>query len=338
MIKKGIAGLLVAGVLCTFLTSCSTSNNQLIKNAVKNLENLQDDYQISNVLQAPEGSLCYVEIVNGDISYTEYPVDKDGNYGAVSYQDITEETEYVLTDWITGELGYTYVNDESWVSFPSSYTKLLKNRDTMYMNLLVSKLKDVKYVEDTTLDIGMGSETMQVYTAKLKSEDVKTILGMNTLNLYKSIKSSSDDSNIDKLCDYYIDDVDFSLVFSDGNLTLGVIDGVLRYFQLEVGGLGSRLYLTKCVLMNDVTLRETPDFSNVVKYEDTLKELADYVSGYDSFEDALAGLESDSTESEESTNSDEESSEEVNSDENSSEQVSEDISLDGSVDEVSSEN
>ena len=84
---------------------------------------------------------------------------------------------------------------------------------------------------------------------------------------------------------------------SDANVTIGIVDGVLRYVQIETGGLGSRLYSTKSIMLSDVDVRQEPDFSNVDTYESTLKDMADYVSKYDSYEDAMKALNGSSSSS-----------------------------------------
>lgn len=299
MKKKKLACLVlsVGVVLGTLVGGCSASksNNdsdamKKVESAFDNLKKLDKTYEISNVMQAPDGNLCYVEICNKDASYTEYSVDKDGNYGTVAFQD-AEDTDYVLTDWVTKkDKGYLLSGDNTWVSYPDSYSKDLASRKYMYFDKMVDKLTDLKFKETTTADIGMGEESIDVYTAKVDSETVHSILGIGSEQIYKSVKEDTDNKNIKKLCEYYLDDISFTMVFSDANVRLGIVDDMLRYVQLEVGGIGSKLYYTKSVLTKEIDVRDEPDFSNTDTYESTLKQMADYVAKYDSYEEAMKAL------------------------------------------------
>ena len=60
---------------------------------------------------------------------------------------------------------------------------------------------------------------------------------------------------------------------------LGVDENkVLRTFSLEVGGLGSRLYLTKTVLYGVYQDEKEPDFSECKSYASSIEDLADYLA------------------------------------------------------------
>lgn len=261
-----------------------------VESAFDNLKKLNRTYEISNVMQAPDGNLCYVEICNKDASYTEYSVDKDGNYGTIAFQD-ADNTDYVLTDWVTKkDKGYLLSGDNNWVSYPDSYSKDLSSRKYMYFDKMIDKLTDLEFKETTTVDIGMGDESVDVYTAKINSETVRSILGIGSEQIYKRVEEDTDNKNIKKLCNYYLNDISFTMVFSDARVKLGIVDDVLRYVQLEVGGIGSKLYYTKSVLTKDIDVRDEPDFSNTDTYESTLKQMADYVAKYDSYEEAMKAL------------------------------------------------
>lgn len=300
MIKKKLlcATLCVCTMLAT-LTGCSngsssTANDEDAKKKVdiafNALQNMNSTYEVSTVMQAPDGNLCYVEICSDGASYTEYPVDSDGNYGTIAFQD-SYDAEYVLTDWVTKDgKGYMLSGQDTWVSYPDSYSSKLKSRNVAYFDTINKKMTSLKFKETINADIGMGSETIDVYTAKLDSETVHSILGLGSEEIYKAVKETTKDDSIKKLCDYYLEDIGFTMVFSDANVTIGIVDGVLRYVQIETGGLGSRLHYTKSIMTQDVDVRDEPDFSNVGTYESTLKDMADYVSDYDSYEDAMKAL------------------------------------------------
>lgn len=287
-----IVALGVALMILIFAEDSSNDKKALAKvtNALDNLKSLDKMYTISNIVQAPDGDMCYIEICDGDTNYTEYPIDKDGNYGTIALQNANEGTSYVLTDWISKDKGYMLSSEETWLSYPDKYTKLLDSRRYMYFDVILKNIKDLKFKETITANIGMGDESIDIYTATIGKNTVRDILGLSAEKMYQVISETSKDKNIKKLCNFYLDDIGFTMVFSDANLTIGVVDGVLRYIQMEVGGLGSRMYVSKSVVIGDVEKRQEPDFSKVVTYESTLKDLADYVSKYDTYEDAMVAL------------------------------------------------
>ena len=81
-----------------------------------------------------------------------------------------------------------------------------------------------------------------------------------------------------------------NLTFSDAIVTIGVSDDMLKYMSLETGGLGTRLYLTKSVIMGSISPRQEPDFSEAKDYTTTLQEKADYISEFDSYDEILEAL------------------------------------------------
>ena len=98
--------------------------------------------------------------------------------------------------------------------------------------------------------------------------------------MYKSLKEEEGTSkNVKKLCDYYLKDLGATMYFSDANVYLGLDNNkVVRTYSLEVGGLGSRLYLTKTVLYDGYQSEKQPDFSNVQTYATSIEDLADYLA------------------------------------------------------------
>jgi hypothetical protein len=118
---------------------------------------------------------------------------------------------------------------------------------------------------------------------------------VGSYDLYDSLKTAyPDNENLVTYAGYMTDELGFNLVFGNAKATFAVSNGVLRYYQLEIGGLGTRMYLTKTVLISDTDVRETPDFSDAGDYADLLQETADYVAQYDSYEDALNAMYSSS--------------------------------------------
>lgn len=297
MRKRLVSVMAVAMLGVSMLTGCTTATQstkgdteaqQKVEKAFDTLKNYDKSYQVSNVLQAPDGNLCYLEVVNKGASYTEYPVDSDGNYGTIAFQNRTSSTEYVLNDWVTAEgKGYAMTGENEWSTYPDDYSQKLVSRKYMYFDTIQKNMTDVKFKETKTIDIGMGDEEFDLYEAKLDKEKTREILGVGSEQLYKSIRDNSKDSNIKHLCDLYLDNVDFTMVFSDANITIGVSDDTLRYIQLEVGGLGTRLYMTKSILTQDVSTRKEPDFTKAKAYEKSMTDMAEFMSKYETYDEGM---------------------------------------------------
>ena len=105
-------------------------------------------------------------------------------------------------------------------------------------------------------------------------------MAVGSIAMYKSLKEEEGTSkNVKKLCDYYLKDLGETMYFSDANVYLGIDNNkVVRTYSLEVGGLGSRLYLTKTVLYGIFQDEKEPDFTNVKSYASSLEDLADYLA------------------------------------------------------------
>lgn len=82
------------------------------------------------------------------------------------------------------------------------------------------------------------------------------------------------------------------MTFSDANIMLGVdANGCLRYMGLETGGLGQRMYYTKVLINpNNTNFRDLPDTSGAVALRENFVDTADYVAGFDSYEEAMHEL------------------------------------------------
>lgn len=309
MFKKLVSLMLCATVVAS-LCGCSETNevkkdelNQeyvsTIRDAAKKLNTTYTDYIISNTLNAPDGDTEYIEVVHDKVSYTEYSVDADDNLGTLEYGS-DDSMSYALTDWLT-EDGKYYVfaadNEGKTVIYSANdkYKYYVEDRPYLYVNMLLDNAISVSKYDDLELDLGEGAETFTSYKVKVKGESLKEILGASSYGVYKSlVDDENTDKNISKLCGYYLEDLDMNLTFSDANVIVGIdSNGILKYICLETGGLGTRLYLTKAVVSTrNPNLRDTPDFTGAVDFASTLKELADYVSSYDSYDDALRALDS----------------------------------------------
>lgn len=334
--RKKIAslGLLSIALIGTCLTGCSSNkgsvdNNakQELQSALEKLQGYEEVYAVTNLLEAPDGDISYLEVVSDGNSYTEYPVDSDGNLGTVSYD---EANSYMLSDWLTadGDLYVVSSDDEDnlvSVQLPDSYAKTSKSRDVMFFDYMLEHFSSIEKGDSQTV----SGEEITTYNCILPAENTKYIIGIGSYALYDSVrKDYADDDNVVKLADYYCNQLDMSLACSDANVTVGVDDdGMLKYVSLEIGGLGTRMYYTKAVVTSGISVRSVPDFSNSTKYIDTFKESADYYAQYDSIEEGMGALNSTvSTETDATEEVTEVSTEEITSEEVSSEEITEETS------------
>lgn len=265
-----------------------------IESAFNKLKELSDTYVIANTLELPERSVCYIETIQNGGSYTEYPVDSNGTWGAISddiveyalYDFLTPEHESYMVSDMTGE------NEYSWIHMPKSYADDIASRNIMYLDRYISKLTDIQNTGNQVLNREIGEE-YTVYTAKVPSYIVREVCSIDNIGLYNHVKDDlKDNESVVSLMDIYLSDIDKSMTFSDGLLTLGVSsDGVLSYVQLEAGGLGNVMYYTKQIVKDlGLTVREAPDFTNTVEYVNDIQDFADYVAKFDSYDDAMADL------------------------------------------------
>lgn len=334
MFKKFLSFAL-CGIMLVSLSACSNGKEtaQLnseyvtaVKDAAAKLNSTYTDYIVTTTLEAPDGDTQYLEVKHEDTSYTEYSVSDDNEVGTIAYGS-SDSITYSLTDWLTKDGKYYMFgsdNDGKSVTYslPTAYKDLVSDRVMLYANKFVDNALSIEKYDDLTLNLGDGSQTYTSYKVKVPASVVKDVLGVSTYGVYKTIEDDKDTSaNIKKLCNYYLEDLDMNLTFSDANVILGIdSDGILKYACLEVGGLGTRLYYTKAVVATkNSNVRSTPDFTNAQTYASSLSDLADYVADYDSYDEAVkalnekSSLDNSSTESStETTTESEESTTETN--------------------------
>ena len=245
-------------------------------------------------------SQSYMEVVNKNgESYKEIPVDEEGNYGVLD-----NIAGYRLYDWITKDGDMYEVNqyadgeDNTIVEaakYPKSFAEYNQSRKYLYLDKLLSSFYEYKEGEDNTLDLGDGSHKYKTYSCKLDSETIKELLAIDTYELYNCvIKDYPDNKNVKQLCEYYLRDLEMDLTFSEANFVIGIYDDMIRYYELEVGGLGTRLYFSKALVPvedDKFEYRETPDLKDAKDFvEVELQEDADYVAKFDSYDDAMKAL------------------------------------------------
>lgn len=267
-----------------------------IKNSITKLDEYPD-YIISSALEQNDSVLTSIVVSHNDDSYTEYSVDADGNLGTLEYASAVS-MQYALSDWLTAD-GKNYIvsgdsnGSEILYSMPLNYGERLKDRKFMYVNDLLEGTKEISRYDDITMDILGVTQQFKTYQLKVDSEVVKKILSTPTYGVYESIEEDDGtNENVRKLCEEYTKELEFALVYSDANVLVGIDQsGCLRYMCLEVGGIGQRMYLTNVVVdLQNINVREQPDFTSAVDFASSLQEVADYVASFDSYEDAVESL------------------------------------------------
>ena len=268
---------------------------QTVRDAAKKLKDTYTDYIVSTTMQAPDGNITYLNVQHGDVNYTEYSVDDDKNVGTIAYGE-KDDINYLMTDYVDNNgICYLFQSDSDGnpvvYKLPRTYTKYVKDRGMLYTNDLLDNVM-------SSIDLGIDEESNEKihrFKFKIKNDCIKSILGLSSYCIYSSILDSQDISSehIKKLCKYYLEDINMNLTFSDAVLIVGVdSNNILKYVSFEVGGLGSRLYFTEEVVSttND-NIRDKPDLTKTVNFENSLKDIADYISGYDNYDDAVKALE-----------------------------------------------
>lgn len=272
-------------------------NREIIREGLTNLQKHQGNYAISNVLNAPDGVSYSFDMVTSNGSYTEYPLDSNGNVGLID-ENATTGIKYILNDWITSDnkMYMVTVDDEGaptqFLRMPDSYIDMVKSRNYMYVDRMVDEFTEISYKDTVNENLGDGkTEQIVFYKCKLPAKVIREVLGAATEGIYLSLqKDYKDNESIQTYCKYYLQDLDMNLTFSDAIVTIGLVDGVLRYTNVEVGGLGSRLYSTSAVLFSEMQERTTPDFSTAIDYVDTVQDYADYLNSFGSYDEALNAL------------------------------------------------
>lgn len=257
----------------------------------------KDNYIISTFVQAPMGNTSYIEYVTPEMSATL--VDDANIETAYQAQDLTQ-ANYRVNDVIKdGHLYFVYDNtDEDGNAVteiyqaPDNYAKECSARRYMFFDWMKDNLTDLEYVENTETDLGNGTVSMDVYKATLSSDAVKRILGNGTYTLYKMVQDTTENEGLKKLMGWLADDIDFTLVYSDANALFGIVDGSLAYVNLEIGGLGSKMYVTKCFIEDTTVASKVtiPELTNVVSYEDLYADYGNMALEYDSMEDMYNAL------------------------------------------------
>ena len=286
-------------------TELSTDENRkVLETALDNLKS-EEKYVITTYLTMGSEGSSYIDIVEPNGSYTMYNIEDDSK----AFQELVAESEtgvaegYIMNDYLDKDGNLYFLSDsydadgnsvlEAYKT-PDEYGKLTKERTTMYAEWVVPNLTDIEFKETVETDFGVGTVNMDVYEGVLSSDIVKKILGHGSSTLYETVSNSTESEGMKKLMGWLKEDSDFSLYFSDANVILGIVDDKLVYMNLEVGGLCTRMYLTKCVLLGDIVddyiMEEYPVTENALSYEDIYSDIGEMALDYDNIEDLYDAL------------------------------------------------
>ena len=286
-------------------TELSTDENRkVLETALDNLKS-EEKYVITTYLTMGSDGSSYIDIVEPNGSYTMYNMEDDSK----AFQELVAESEtgiaegYIINDYLDKDGNLYFLSDsydeegnsvlEAYKT-PDEYGKLTKERTTMYAEWVVPNLTDIEFKETVDTDFGVGTVNMDVYEGVLSSDIVKKILGHGSSTLYETVSNSTESEGMKKLMGWLKEDSDFSLYFSDANVILGIVDDKLVYMNLEVGGLGTRMYLTKCVLLGDIVddyiMEEYPVTENALSYENIYSDIGEMALDYDNLEDLYDAL------------------------------------------------
>lgn len=306
MFKK-VCSLVLSFCLVASLSACSgftpskSSHNKdyakVITDAAEKLNSTYKDYIVSTNVEAPDGKVEYLNVFHDKVAYTEFSVDSDNNLGTIDYGS-KDNIDYVLADWLTADGKYYIMSadDNKHVipmSLPDGYTKYIKDKAFLYTHDIINNATSIKKYDAFNVDLGDGSQDYKSYKVTMKSDAVKKLIGANSWGIYDSIsKSEKKGSNLNKLCSYYLQDLNMSLTFSDANVIFGIDNnGILKYVSLEVGGLGTKMYYTMVVVATqNNNVRTEPDLDSSKPYKNTMKDLADFVGKYNSYDEAMKAL------------------------------------------------
>lgn len=306
---KKVVGVLISLSLVLGLAACdapggSSSGKGVdsaakseIQAAAKKLSDTYTNYIISTNVEFAGNATEYIEVVKGEDIYTEFSVSEDGGIGEVSYGS-SDTISYALADWTHDGVFYSFGHDDDGNSviykFPASYaTKYAYDREAMWVNRMLEKAISIEPYDDLELTLAGEQETYKAYRIEVPSDVVQNFVLEDSLCVYSAIKDEEKKgSNIDKLCDFYIEDFKLQRAMSDGRVVVGIDqDGILKFMSLEVGGLGTTMYITKAVVdVRNPNARDLPDFSSAVPLVSTMTDLADFIAQYPDYDSAMKAL------------------------------------------------
>lgn len=315
--KKALV-LMVVGVLAFSGVGCAntTSSNvnkddeevlvrdetaeKEIENGLTLLKNKQENYIIENAIEAADDTIYNIVVNTDKGSYTEYPVDADGNYGTLVFGS-SDSMTYNISDWLNKDSNEYYLfvskGDEDSVIYKlnEAYSAFMQTRRYFYVDYMLPNFTYIKATDPISYQDNTGTlHSLKCYECGLPADKIKDILSAQS---YMQYKYTAEDENcsddVRALLKYYLKQLDRPLTFADGRVLIGLDDdGMISYVGMETGGAGNYFYYTQYMIEPDATtnLRDVPDFSNAVPYEDQFKEIAAFVSTYPTTAEGVKAL------------------------------------------------
>lgn len=281
-----------------------------------------DNFVVATMVNSPSDSSTYIEVYDNGKSYTRLP-DGNTNYTGTSWQTRVDGNAYILSDYIDKDGNMYLAETADGVSYemysvPKSYSASSKSRKVMFLDVLLNGTKDISFTETITTDLGSGEVELDIYSLTVDSSAVRELHKTGSYNMYDSIrKEYSDEVGLNKLMTWYLEDIERTLHFSDGDLIVALDkDGMPRYMSMQMGGLGTFATISKSIVdITDDAKIEEPDLSQAVEYKTMLQSYADFAKDFDTIEEMFDAMNSIEVPSEEVPSEEVTTDEEVVTDE-----------------------
>lgn len=239
-----------------------------LRNKSELLATSGEPYLVSVRMESLDEVSQYLEVYTKDGSYTEIPINDEG--------------DYMLYDWLTSDGKYytllEYEEEPLWCTYPDTFN-LVGSRQFLFLDKLLKGATSIEEPVKESLDLGYREMVeADVYTFQIPSGNIKKVLGLDSLEMYNVVLTEAGkrkDSELLEALNPLVRDTDNVLTVSNGVLKIGVHEGLVKYTVLEVGGLGQTITITRTVHSPDeLTLRELPSFTenNVVSVYDVVRE------------------------------------------------------------------
>lgn len=285
-----VAVCLLAG--CAKIETTPAVDEKLKNEILSSIQVLRDNdhYLISSMDELASDTVYFVNVKDVDEFYIEYPVDKDTNQiGTLDY-GTSLEMSYLLQTLVQADGTVYNFNRDTAYKMPVGYADYIKSMDCMFVDKMVETATEIKESDTIKLTIDGTDWDMRGYELTIPSETVRQVFLCEPEGEYRTlIEQQGADSNVGKLCQYYLDQLDRSAQFSDGKVYIGIdINGCLRYMCMNTGGLGEYRFLTQVVENFDASSAvDNVDLSAPVDCVLLYSDLAEFVSQYDTVEDAI---------------------------------------------------
>lgn len=302
---KKIVAVLLSAAMVLGLCACGSTDGPTINEeykteiaaAAKKLSDTYSNYVISNSVERDSSGYEYIECVKGGDVYTEYSVDEEGYLGTIQYGSV-ETASYILSDWTHDGKYYSFTVDDEGNDaiylFPSSYaTKYNYDREMLWANRLLAGALSIEPYNTIQLTTADGISDLKTFKMTVSGSTIADLFSAESKGTYLALKDEEKSgTNIAKLCDYCIDDYEKVNVYADAEVLVGIDEnGILKYVEIAVGGLGTMMYMTKIVAdVRNPNVRDLPDFTGSVPIASTLVELADFVAQYPDYDSAMSAL------------------------------------------------